>query len=133
MSYQSINPATGETVKTFEEITDQELEEALATAATCFETWCALTFADRADIANKAAEILRSNVDEFARPMTLEMGKLFEEAQGEVLLSADIIAYYAEHSEEFLATEDLHPESGKAHIENSPLGVLFGVQPWNFP
>jgi succinate-semialdehyde dehydrogenase/glutarate-semialdehyde dehydrogenase len=65
--------------------------------------------------------------------MTLEMGKRFEEAQAEVRLSADIIAYYAEHAEEFLAPEKLHPESGAAHIESSPLGVLFGVQPWNFP
>jgi succinate-semialdehyde dehydrogenase / glutarate-semialdehyde dehydrogenase len=65
--------------------------------------------------------------------VTLEMGKRFEEAQAEVRLSADIIAYYAEHAEEFLAPEKLHPESGAAHIESSPLGVLFGVQPWNFP
>lgn len=133
MSYQSINPATGETSKTFTEITDQELETALETAATCYESWRHLSFAERASIAQKAAEILRSRVDEFARPMTLEMGKRFEESQAEVQLSADIIAYYAEHAEQFLAPEKLQPESGEAHIESSPLGVLFGVQPWNFP
>ena len=133
MSYQSINPATGETSKTFEEITDQELESALETAVTCYKSWRGLSFAERAAIANKAAEILRSRLDEFARPMTMEMGKRFEEARAEVELSADIIAYYAGHAEEFLAPEELHPESGSAHIESSPLGVLFGVQPWNFP
>jgi succinate-semialdehyde dehydrogenase / glutarate-semialdehyde dehydrogenase len=133
MSYQSINPANGGTLQTFKEITDQELETALHTAASCFESWRILTFAERAAIANKAAEILRSRVDDFARPVTLEMGKRFEEAQAEVLLSADIIGYYAEHAEDFLAPEKLHPESGEAHIENAPLGVLFGVQPWNFP
>ena len=133
MSYQSINPANGETSQTFNETTDQELEAALQTAADSFEIWRDLSFAKRAAIANKAAEILRSRIDEFARPVTLEMGKRFEEAQAEVELSADIIAYYAKHAEEFLALEKLHPESGEAHIESSPLGVLFGVQPWNFP
>jgi succinate-semialdehyde dehydrogenase / glutarate-semialdehyde dehydrogenase len=133
MSYQSINPATGETSQTFGETTDHALELALQTAAACFESWRDLTFAARAAIANNAAEILRSRVDEFARLVTLEMGKRFEEAQAEVQLSADIIAYYAGHAEEFLAPEMLHPESGAAHIESSPLGVLFGVQPWNFP
>jgi succinate-semialdehyde dehydrogenase / glutarate-semialdehyde dehydrogenase len=133
VSYQSINPATGETSQTFPEITDQELETALQTAASCFEKWSCLSFAERADIANQAAAIMRSRIDEFARPMTLEMGKRFEEAQAEVKLSADIIAYYAQHAEEFLAPEKLDPESGEAYIESSPLGVLFGVQPWNFP
>jgi len=133
MSYQSVNPATGKTGQTFKETTDQELEAALETAATCFESWRRLSFAKRAAIANKAAEILRARQDEFARPVTLEMGKRFEEAQAEVQLSADILAYYAEHAEAFLAPEKLHPKSGAAHIESSPLGVLFGVQPWNFP
>lgn len=133
MSYRSINPANGEALQTYKETTDEQLEAALQTAATCFESWRHLSFAERAVIARRAAEILRSHLDEYARPMTLEMGKRFEEARGEVELSADIIAYYAEHAEEFLAPETLHPASGEAHIENSPLGVLFGVQPWNFP
>lgn len=133
MSYQSINPATGQSLQTFKETTDQELEKALETAAICFKSWRALTFAERAVVANRAAEILLSRLDEFARPMSLEMGKRFEEAQGEVRLSADIISYYAEHAEAFLAPEMLDPQSGAAHIECAPLGVLFGVQPWNFP
>jgi len=99
----------------------------------CFESWRHATFAERAVIAAKAAAILRARVDEFARPMTNEMGKRFEEAQGEVVLSADIIAYYAKNAERFLAPQHLKPSSGKAQVENSPLGVLFGVQPWNFP
>jgi len=76
---------------------------------------------------------MRSQVDEFATPMTLEMGKRFEEAQGEVVLSADIIDYYAKNAEAFLAPVTLNPASGEAVIESSPLGVLLGVQPWNFP
>lgn len=133
MSYQSINPFNGELVKTFDGLTDPQLESAIATAATFFEKWRALTFAGRAAIVSRAAGIMRERADEFARPVTLEMGKLFTESIGEVMLSADILDYYATHAEDFLALERLEPETGEAVIESSPLGVLFGVQPWNFP
>jgi succinate-semialdehyde dehydrogenase/glutarate-semialdehyde dehydrogenase len=133
MSYQSVNPYDGKVLKTFKELTNQQLEKALETAATCFETWRRTTFAKRAAMAAKAAAIMRARVDEFARPVTLEMGKLIAEARGEVQLSADIIDYYARNAGRFLAPEHLKPRSGKATIESSPFGVLFGVQPWNFP
>jgi succinate-semialdehyde dehydrogenase/glutarate-semialdehyde dehydrogenase len=133
MSYQSVNPYDGKVLKTFKELTNQQLEKALETAATCFETWRRTTFAKRAAVTAKAAAIMRARVDEFARPVTLEMGKLIAEARGEVQLSADIIDYYARNAGRFLAPEHLKPRSGKATIESSPFGVLFGVQPWNFP
>jgi succinate-semialdehyde dehydrogenase/glutarate-semialdehyde dehydrogenase len=76
---------------------------------------------------------MRARIDEFARPVTLEMGKLIDQARGEVVLSADIIDYYAKNAERFLAPEHLKPSSGEAEVESSPFGVLFGVQPWNFP
>ena len=133
MSYQSINPFNGELVKSFDEHTDQQLETAIETAATCFDTWRELFYAERAVIVAKAAAIMRERAEEFARPVTLEMGKLFAESVGEVMLSADILDYYAAHAERFLAPERLKPESGEAVVESSPLGVLFGVQPWNFP
>jgi succinate-semialdehyde dehydrogenase/glutarate-semialdehyde dehydrogenase len=133
MSYQSVNPCDGKTLKTFEEFTDQQLETAIQTAAACFETWRHTTFAKRAVVVAKAATIMRANVDEFARPVTLEMGKLIEEARGEVALSADIIDYYAKNAKRFLAPRHLKPSSGKAVVESTPFGVLFGVQPWNFP
>jgi len=84
-------------------------------------------------VAAKAAAIMRERVDEFARPVTLEMGKLIAQARGEVLLSADIIDYYAQNAERFLEPHQLTPSSGEAVVESSPIGVLFGVQPWNFP
>ncbi len=133
MSYQSINPFNGELVKSFNEHTDQQLETSIATAETCFETWRKLTFAERAVIVARAAAIMREQAEEFARPVTLEMGKLFAESMGEVMLSADILDYYANHAERFLAPERLKPESGEAVVESGPLGVIFGVQPWNFP
>ena len=133
MTYQSVNPYDGKILKTFEGLTDRQLESALETAETCFESWRHTTFAERATVVAKAAAIMRARIDEFARPVTLEMGKLIDQARDEVVLSADIIDYYAKNAECFLAPQHLTPGSGEAEIESSPFGVLFGVQPWNFP
>ena len=133
MSYQSINPATGKLVKSFDEITDAQFEKKIATAAECYETWRHKTYQERAVIVAKAADIMKSRVDEFAHPMTIEMGKRIGEARGEVEFSAQILAYYAKNAEKFLAPVKLHPEVGEAHMESSPIGIIFGVEPWNFP
>ena len=133
MSYQSINPYNGELLQSFDEQSDQQLESAIANATKCYEGWRKLSYVKRATVVAKAASILRERAEEFARPVTLEMGKLFAESKGEVMLSADILDYYATNAERFLAPEQLAPDSGEAVVESSPLGVLFGVQPWNFP
>jgi succinate-semialdehyde dehydrogenase/glutarate-semialdehyde dehydrogenase len=132
-AYQSVNPSNGKILKTFDELTDAQLETAIKTAATCSKIWRQTTFAERAIIVAKAAALMRDHAEKFAQPVTLEMGKRFAESLGEVALSADIIDYYAKNAERFLATEQLKPSSGEAVIENAPFGVLFGVQPWNFP
>jgi succinate-semialdehyde dehydrogenase / glutarate-semialdehyde dehydrogenase len=133
MIYQSVNPFDGKVLKTFDEFTDKQVEAAINTADSCYKSWRLTSFAERAVIASKAAAIMRDRVDEFARLMTIEMGKLIEEARGEVSLSADIIDYYAKHAEHFLESQTLTPSSGEAHIESTSIGVLLGVQPWNFP
>jgi succinate-semialdehyde dehydrogenase/glutarate-semialdehyde dehydrogenase len=133
MAYQSVNPFDGKILQTFEELTDDQLEIAIEGAATCFESWRQKTFAERAEVVARAATILDARVDEFAHLVTMEMGKLIDQARGEVVLSADILEYYAKNAERFLAPEHLDPTSGEAEVESSPFGVLFGVQPWNFP
>ena len=133
MPYQSINPFNGELLQSFEELSDKDLETSIATAEKSFETWRRTTFAARAEILERAAGILRARVDFFAIPVTLEMGKLIEQARGEVVLSADILSYYAKNAERFLGPVTLSPSSGEAEVESAPFGVLFGVQPWNFP
>jgi succinate-semialdehyde dehydrogenase / glutarate-semialdehyde dehydrogenase len=133
MAYQSINPYDGKLLQRFDEISDAQLESELQQAQACFTQWRRSSFAERAKIASTAASIMRARIDEFARPITLEMGKLIGQARAEVLLSADIIDYYAEHAEAFLAPQLLPTLIGDARIMNEPLGVLFGVQPWNFP
>ena len=133
MAYQSFNPATGKLLKSFDELTDGALETKLATAAKCFETWKLKSYAERAVVVAKAAVLLHKKVDEFAHIMTLEMGKRISEARGEVEFSANILAYYAKNAERFLAPVKLHPSLGEGHMESGPIGLVFCVEPWNFP
>ncbi|MDP1998820.1 MAG: NAD-dependent succinate-semialdehyde dehydrogenase [Rhodoferax sp.] len=133
MAYQSINPSNGQVLQSFDTVTDAQLDQSLAEAQACFQAWKNTSFAQRAIILNKAAELMHTRVDEFAKLATMEMGKRIDEARGEVKFSGDILAYYAEHAATFLAPTKLNPKVGEAHMESSPLGVLFCVEPWNFP
>ena len=133
MIYQSLSPFDGKLIKDFEDINGAEYETKLAAAQTCFETWRHKTYAERAVIIAKAAKLLHDQADAFAHTMTLEMGKRIGEARAEVEFSARILAYYAENAERFLAPVKLNPIVGEAHMESSPIGVIFGVEPWNFP
>jgi succinate-semialdehyde dehydrogenase / glutarate-semialdehyde dehydrogenase len=134
MAYQTINPFTEELVNAFREHTDAQLEAIIAKAEETYANdWSLRSLAERKAIVEKAASILREKLDEFATPITIEMGKLFREAQGEVELSADILDYYADNAEKFLAPEKLKVKEGEAFVESEPLGVLFCVEPWNFP
>ena len=133
MAYQSINPFDNTLVRSFDAITDQELEENLAQATTCFANWKLTSYAERAKIVEKAAELLHERADHFARIATLEMGKRISEAKGEVEFSSQILSYYARNAERFLADVKLHPSQGEGHMESSPIGIIFCVEPWNFP
>ena len=133
MAYQSINPNTGKLFKSYEHLTPAQLEKSLATADATFQKWKLTSYAERATIVHKASALMAAHVDHFAKLATLDMGKRIDEARGEVKFSADILAYYAKHAEAFLAPTKLHPKHGKAHMESSPFGVLFCVEPWNFP
>lgn len=134
MAYQSTNPYDGKVLKTFDEISDALLEEKLKQATDCFEnTWRTTSFAERKAVMARAAAIMREHSHEFAELITLEMGKLIQQSQGEVALSAAILDYYAEHAEAFLAPEKLTTPKGEAMVESNPIGVLFGVEPWNYP
>jgi succinate-semialdehyde dehydrogenase/glutarate-semialdehyde dehydrogenase len=133
MTYQSVNPATGKLDKSFPDMTDAALETAIAKASECFETWRRKSYDHRAKIVHKASELMKTHQASLARTMTLEMGKRISEAEGEVDFSSRILAYYAKNAERFLAPVKLHPTRGQAHMESSPIGVIFGVEPWNFP
>jgi succinate-semialdehyde dehydrogenase/glutarate-semialdehyde dehydrogenase len=120
----------------FPDLDDAELERLVKQAQATFCSWSATPFAERAKIMRRAAAILREQANEFARLLTLEMGKLFPESLGEVELSAEILDYYAENAERFLANKSVpvaDPQEGEPILVSQPLGVLLGIQPWNFP
>ena len=134
MAYQSTNPYTGKVDKTFGDISPAQLEEKLQCADSCFKTdWRHRSFGDRQVILKRAAALMRERAQMFAELITLEMGKLIAQSLGEVALSAAILDYYADHAEQFLAPEKLTTPKGEAMVESSPIGVLFGVEPWNYP
>jgi len=133
MSIQTINPNTNKTVKSFEEMTEKTVEAKVAKAQSTFTDWKETSYQQRAGLLHKVATLMRVKKSELAKTITLEMGKLLAQAEGEIDLSADIFDYYADHGEEFLADKVLNPEYGSAIIRNSPIGVLLGVMPWNFP
>ena len=133
MSIHTINPNTNKTVKSFEEMTDKTVDAKVAKAQLAFTNWKKTSYQQRADLLHKVATLMRNKKSELAKTITLEMGKLLAQAEGEIDLSADIFDYYADHGETFLADKVLDPEYGEAIIRNSPIGVLLGVMPWNFP
>jgi succinate-semialdehyde dehydrogenase / glutarate-semialdehyde dehydrogenase len=137
VSIATINPATGETVKTFTPATDDEIEAAIARAHDRFLDYRhSTTFAQRAKWANATADLLEAEADQTAAMMTLEMGKTLKSAKGEALKCAKGFRYYAEHAEKLLADEPADAASvgaAKAYIRYQPLGVVLAVMPWNFP
>lgn len=133
MSIQTINPFNNQVIKTFAEMKPDAIEAAVNKAEKCFETWRKTTYPERAALLHKVATLMRSKKDQLAKLITLEMGKLLAQSYGEIALSADIVDYYATHGERFLANTKLEPEYGEAYVTNSPVGVLLGVEPWNFP
>ncbi|KAF1857742.1 hypothetical protein Lal_00014261 [Lupinus albus] len=136
MAYATINPYTGEVLKTFADATDADVSQAIAEAHISFLSWKETSFAERARVMQNAADILRREAEAYARILTLEMGKLLTEAKAEVELSAAIFEYYARNAEHLLAPQKLtvaDPAEGDAVIVHDPLGVLLAIEPWNFP
>lgn len=134
MAYRSINPYTGSVLKTVPDITDVDLESAVRQSEEAFHrAWRGESVARRGEILRRAAHLMRARSAELARYITLEMGKLINESLGEVALSADILEYYADHGPKMLGRQTLAVSEGEAFVESEPLGIVFCVEPWNFP
>jgi succinate-semialdehyde dehydrogenase / glutarate-semialdehyde dehydrogenase len=133
MHYSTVNPATGEELRSFPVISDGDLDMALERAHSAYlRDWRRRAVSERAEILKAAAAELRANADEYASYVTVEMGKLTGTAHAEVQLSAAILDYYADRAGKFLAPAEL-PESPGAVVVTEPIGVIFAVEPWNFP
>jgi succinate-semialdehyde dehydrogenase/glutarate-semialdehyde dehydrogenase len=137
VSIATINPATGETVKTFTAATDSEVEAAIARAHERFLDYHrSTTFAQRAEWANATADLLEKEADEVGAMMTLEMGKTLKSAKAEAIKCATGFRYYAENAEKLLADEPAEASkvgAKRAYTRWQPLGVVLAVMPWNFP
>src|SRR5512138_976469 len=129
----SVNPATGEVLGRFDEISDAELEARLARAAQTFRTWRRRPFAERAALMRKAGDVLDQRKEHWARTMTLEMGKTLKSAVAEAQKCAWVCRYYAEHAERFLADEEAPSSATRSYVRFLPLGPVLAVMPWNFP
>jgi succinate-semialdehyde dehydrogenase/glutarate-semialdehyde dehydrogenase len=133
MAITSINPATGEEIKTFESLTDEQIDEKLGLAARAFRRYWKTPFSDRAKKMVRAAEILEEEKEEFARLMASEMGKTFTAAVAEAEKCAWVCRYYAENAERFLSDEAAETGAARSYVRYQPLGPILAVMPWNFP
>jgi succinate-semialdehyde dehydrogenase/glutarate-semialdehyde dehydrogenase len=131
--YATINPYTGEVVREFESLDSAEVDGAVETAHEVFGSWRRRPIEERAAIVRRAGELLAERRDRFARLATLEMGKLIGSAQDEVDLSSRILLYYGDEGPGFAAPRPLSTDAGDAVLVSEPLGVLLGIEPWNYP
>ncbi|CAD5954572.1 MULTISPECIES: NAD-dependent succinate-semialdehyde dehydrogenase [Planktothrix] len=133
MGIATINPATGETVKTFTALTDAEIENALALADRAFRDYRRVSFDTRSQWMQNAANLLEENAETYAKIMTLEMGKPITSAIAEVKKSASVCRFYAENAAQFLADVPAESDASNSFIAYEPLGAILAVMPWNFP
>ena len=132
--YAVVNPATGRQVRTYPPATDAQIDAALTTAADGAAAWRATPVPERVAVLRRAAAPHRERAPELGAAITQEMGKPLAAAIGEVEFAADILDYYAEHAPAITADQPLAiAGEGSAVIRRSPLGVLLGIMPWNFP
>src|SRR4029078_4514993 len=133
MPIASINPATGETIKTFTALSDSALQEKLARAAETFRIYRRTSFAERAGMLRRAAEILETEKNDLAQMMALEMGKPVKGGVAEAEKCALVCRYYAENAEHQLEDQLVETNAGKSYVRFQPLGPVLAVIPWNFP
>jgi succinate-semialdehyde dehydrogenase/glutarate-semialdehyde dehydrogenase len=133
MAIASINPTTGETIKTFTPLTNVEIEQKLQLAADTFRAYRRTTIESRTRSMHRTAEILESEKDEFGKIMTLEMGKPIKAAIAEAEKCAWVCRYYADNAARHLANEIIETNAKHSEIRFQPLGPVLAVMPWNFP
>ncbi|MBE9051577.1 NAD-dependent succinate-semialdehyde dehydrogenase [Nostocales cyanobacterium LEGE 11386] len=133
MAIATINPATGEMLKTFEPLNDSEIASKLDLAGQAFVQYRRTSFSERSQWLQQAATILQQEKADFAKIMTLEMGKPLKAAIAEVEKCALVCNYYAEYAPSFLADVDVKTDASHSFVRYQPLGVILAVMPWNFP
>ena len=130
---QSINPATGEVIESFTPLTHARIETALEDAAERFRSWRNVPLSERAELLNRAADVLEAKAEEYARDITQEMGKPLSQAEAEVKKCATACRHYAEHGATYLQDETMQTEARRAFVRHLPMGPVLAVMPWNYP
>ncbi|MEU0385152.1 NADP-dependent succinic semialdehyde dehydrogenase [Streptomyces chartreusis] len=139
MPIATVNPANGETLKTYEAMGEEEIERRLQLAEATFRTYRTTTFDERARLMRKAADLLDEDQHDIARVLTTEMGKPIQQARAEAAKCAKAMRWYADHAEELLADEEPSDtdvkDSGasRVRVRYRPMGPVLAVMPWNFP
>ena len=133
MSIATTNPATGELIRSFAELSDAEVEQKVALAARTFESYRMVPLEERARLLNRAAEILERDKERFGRTMTLEMGKTLRSAVAEAAKCATACRYYAENGAKIIADEPVETSARRSFVRYLPIGPILAVMPWNFP
>jgi len=132
MPIQSVNPATGETIKTYTALSEQELTEKLVKSQQAYESWKNTSMEERAAHMRKIAQKLRDNQEEYAQLLTSEMGKTIVQARAEVEKCAWNFDHYADASHDYLAPRTVETDASESYVSYEPLGVILNIMPWNF-
>jgi succinate-semialdehyde dehydrogenase/glutarate-semialdehyde dehydrogenase len=133
MALRSINPATEEVIKEFDELNAEQIESKLAKAQATFETWRETPLEERAKLMRATAVQLREQKKELASIITREVGKTLSASEAEIEKCAATCDYYAENAPKFLAPEEIKTDAGKSYARFDPIGIVLAVMPWNFP
>ncbi len=133
MAIESVNPATGEKIKAYPEMSASEVEGILQKADQAFSAWRRSSFSERAHALQKAAAGLRRDKDAYAALMAQEMGKPLAQGRAEAEKCAWVCDYYAENGEKFLAPELIPTDASKSFVTFEPMGIVLAIMPWNFP
>src|ERR1700761_714962 len=133
MPIASINPTTGEILKSFLPLTEIELDSKLQLAADTYASFRTTSFGSRAEMMLKAAEIFETEKEKYGHLMTLEMGKPIQSAIDEAAKCATVCRYYAENAERFLADETVNTGGSRTYVRYQPIGPILAVMPWNYP
>ena len=133
MEFHSVNPYNGDLIGTYTAQTEEELKQVLDNSGEAFKSWRKKPLSERTELLKKVAQVLRDNVEEYAKMITLEMGKPISESRSEVNKCAWVCDYYAENASGFLADEVIQTDARHSYVRHDPIGTVFAVMPWNFP
>ena len=133
MVLKSINPANGQEIASYKEMTLEEVGAIIANVDSAYHEWRNTSFDHRATLLRRASELLQNRKEDLGRLMTLEMGKPFTQALAEVTKCATVCEYYSDNAERILADQIIETDASKSYVAYRPIGIVFAVMPWNFP